>query len=346
MSTANDPTAKPARDEKDEEKEPFDPTREPGDLPEEEFWEQYSKRLEFPLATVSTVLIHVLVAALLVLTLTVLMKHEDRSGVPVKLVPEMGGLDDEGSGQAGSGGQNDPLREGKPIEAAQADALPSPIDLNNIKQDLRKSIIDDASGDTPIADANAKAYSELDKALLDKLMNPGARKGEGPGKGTGADGSAGAGPGGVGASSSRARSLRWVMKFRTNNDYVAQLAALGAELLIPLPDGRTCLYFSDLKDPKSRRQISLDEVGRIAKNRLQFGDSRPSSVREVCDALGVTEPAKSVWAFFPKGLEEQLAQKEIGYRNRRPDDIEETKFRVIVRGGSYDIVVDDQTAKR
>src|SRR5437762_1594920 len=83
---------------------PPDPTQIPDGPPEEEFWDRYNKRLEFPLSTVTTVLLHVLVAAFLVLTYSYLMKKEDKGGVPLSLVPDMGGLDDDGSGSAGSGG--------------------------------------------------------------------------------------------------------------------------------------------------------------------------------------------------------------------------------------------------
>ena len=50
-------------------------------------------------------------------------------------------------------------------------------------------------------------------------------------------------------------------------------------------------------------------------------DTRPDSVRGVCEVLGVKEPnVKSFWAFFPKGLEDELDRKEKGYRNRRPEE--------------------------
>ncbi len=68
---------------------------------------------------------------------------------------------------------------------------------------------------------------------------------------------------------------------------------------------------------------------------------------EVLEVLGVNPPnAKAFWAFFPSNLEEELARKEKGYRNRRPEDIEETIFRVTVRGGQFTIEVDDQVAKK
>ncbi|MBN9517333.1 hypothetical protein J0H58_02255, partial [bacterium] len=79
---------------------------------------------------------------------------------------------------------------------------------------------------------------------------------------------------------------------------------------------------------------------------IKFSDTRPPSVAGVCGALGVSEPVRSFWAFFPRELEGELSRKELNYRNRRSEDIEETIFRVIVRGGSYEVVVVDQTAKR
>lgn len=316
--------------------------------PEEEFWERYNKRLEFPLSTVSAVLIHVLVAALLIFVLGWLMtKNDDRSSVPMTLVPDLGGLGDDGAGSPGSGRIDDPLYQSdKNAFAEQLKVLPNPDALPAIKENLKKIMLDD-TGDTPIADNNAAAYGAVSDELAKKLL--GAKKGSGGSAGSGDDGSKGAGPGGSGADSSRARSLRWVMRFKTSdgNDYVNQLAAMGAVVLIPLPpENKQCLYFSDLKNPGSGRLATDAEVSKLVAEQIKFGDTRPDSVRAVCGILGVREPVRSFWAFFPKGIEAQLAQKETGYRNRRPEDIEETVFRVIVRGGGYEIVVDDQVPKR
>lgn len=325
-----------------------DPIPDPDNLPtppEEEFWEKYNKRLEFPLSTVSAVLIHVLVAATLIFVLVRLMKDDDRSSVPLTLVE--GGMDDAGDGSPGSGREQDPLYQSdKNAFAEQLKALPNPDALPAIKENLKKILLDD-TGDTPIADNNAAAYGAVSDDLAKKLL--GAKKGSGGSAGSGDDGSKGTGPGGAGASSTRARSLRWVMRFRTadGEDYVNQLAAMGAVVLVPLPpENKQCLYFPDLKNPSNRRLATDVEVSKMVAGQIKFGDTRPDSVRAVCGILGVREPARSFWAFFPKGLEEQLAQKEIGYRNRRPEDIEETVFRVIVRGGGYEIIVDDQQAKR
>jgi hypothetical protein len=121
---------------------------------------------------------------------------------------------------------------------------------------------------------------------------------------------------------------------------------MGAILLIPLPpDNKDCLYVGDLKNPRAHRPATDDDLKRMA-NQIKFSDTRPDSVRGVCETVGAPNGVRSFWAFFPRGFEDELARKETGYRNRRAEDIDETVFRVIPRGGGYDIVVDDQTVKR
>jgi hypothetical protein len=324
---------------------PPEPDREFRGPPEEEFWERYNARLEFPLGTAAAILLHVVVAAILVVVFVRLMdKGGDKSGVPVKLI-DVGGMDDAGEGSAGSGGQDDPLRTGDNQFKAMNDALPTPEALAEAKARLSITL-DDPAGTTPIAASNAAAFTKSSDELLQKIL--GSRKGSGGGAGTGFDGSKGSGPGGTGADSSRARSLRWVLRFRTNDgrDYLAQLAAMRAEILVPLPpENRQCLYFPDLNNPANKKTATDDDL-RMLADRIKFSDTRPASVAGVCDALGVREPARSFWAFFPKGLEDDLSRLETGFRNRRAEDIEETVFRVTVRGGKTEMVVDSQTAKR
>lgn len=320
-----------------------DPT--PAGPPEEEFWERYNKRLEFPLSTVSAVLIHVLVAAALIFILVRLMDRETDKNLPLKLV-DVGGLDDAGDGSAGSGGVNDPLAiaNSDPFKAI-SEVLPDPSQLPQVKENVRKLL--EFDGNLPISDVNAAAYSTLDEALRKKMLGVGAQKGDGPGTGKGYDGTKGSGPGGTGADSSRARSLRWVLRFRTTDgrDYLNQLSAMGAEILVPVPpDNSKCLIVTDIRNPKPRMATDADFT-RLA-GQIKFSDTRRDSVKGVTEVLGVDFTPKSFWAFFPKGLEDELDRKERAYRNRRPEDIEETIFRVTVRGGSYEVIVDDQTAKR
>jgi hypothetical protein len=314
--------------------------------PEEEFWEKYNKRLEFPLSTVSAVLIHVLIGAVILLGIFALMNRDgDKSSVPVKLV-DLAGLDDGGMGSAGSGGIDDPLvrAPNDPAKAAIA-SLPDPNKLPEIKESLKQTIkYLDPTGNLPISNENAAAYASLEESVRNKLL--GARQGQGKQGGEGYDGSAGKGPGGSGADSTLGRNMRWVLRFKVSGgrDYLNQLREMGARILVPVPNSADCYFFDDLNNPRPR--LATDSDLKALADQIKFSDARRDAVQGVAGALGLDFTPKTFWAFFPKGLESDLARKETGYRNKRSEDIEETIFRVTVRGGNYEIVVDDQKMKR
>lgn len=313
--------------------------------PEEEFWEKYNGRLEFPLGTVASVFLHILVFAVVVFGLFGLMNDEDRTNPPLQLL-QVGGLDDFGEGSAGSGGDDADRELNVDPYSGVRETFATPQALADAKAELQKIALDDPTGKTPIAPPNVAAYEKLDKTLREKLL--GGRKGSGNQAGKGDDGTAGAGPGGTGADSTRARGLRWVLRFRITGgrDYLDQLRAMGAEILVPLPpDNKKCLIIRDLASPSPATATDAD-LNRLA-GKIQFSDNRAQPVREVLEALRVNPPtAKAFWAFFPKDVEEQLARKEKGYRNRRAEDIEETVFQVTIRGGSFEMVVVDQVIKK
>mgnify|MGYP000067778280 FL=1 len=316
-------------------------------LPEEEFWEKYNKRLEFPLATVTAVLLHIGIAALLIFILVRLMNREDTSPVPVQLVQVLGLDDGGGLGSSGSGGVEDPFvqADAEP-DRAIINSLPNPNQLPEIRDEIRQTIrYFDEQGRLPISDSNAAAYASLEESIRKKLL--GARQGAGDGPGSGFDGSAGKGPGGSGADSTLGRNLRWVLRFRVSSgrDYLDQLRAMQAKLLVPIPNTDKALFFPDLND-LSRHRIATDDDLRQLANQIKFCDTRRDAVWQVAGTLQLDFKPATFWAFFPKSLEEELARLERNYRNRRPEDIEETIFRVTFRGGMPEVVVEDQTLKR
>lgn len=320
-----------------------------GPLPEEEFWERYNQRLEFPLAAVSAVLFHVVVLVGLVYGLLSLMADTTTPNPKLELVTVTGTYD-EGAGSPGSGGDPnpDPTREAAPLRTLQ-DVLPTPQAIADVEDLTRKIMLDDPAAEKlSISPLNVEGYKQLNDNLRKKLLSGGSQQGSGPGPGKGNEGPPGPGVGGQGADSTRARGLRWVLRFRVANgrDYLEQLRAMGAEILVPIPPGEDeCLLFPDLKDLNSKRTASAADFRRLA-GQIKFSDTRREAVQGVAGALGLDITPKTFWAFFPKELEDKLARLETGYRNRRADDIEETIFRVTVRGGSYEFVVDEQTAKR
>jgi hypothetical protein len=338
------PPAKPAPAEvlEDDEKNPLE-----AGPPDEEFWEKYSAHLEFPLSTVGAILLHVLVGAFIVFVLFRLANQgADRSSVPLKLV-EVGGFDEFGQGSEGSGGVDDPIARGdsNPLEQALKDIMPLdqlPEAKQNM-QDLLKEI--DPKSDFAVSAQAAAAYSTLDKTLKEKML--GMQRGAGKEKGGGYDGTAGTGPGGTGADSTRARTMRWVLRFRTSSgrDYLDQLHAMGGVVAVPVPpENKKLLFFDNLQNPNGRIANSADEA-RMAQL-LQFNDGRRESVDAVARELKLDFTPKAFWAFFPKEVEDDLGRKEKNYRNRRPEDIEETIFTVSYRGGTFQAVVYDQVAKR
>jgi hypothetical protein len=141
--------------------------------------------------------------------------------------------------------------------------------------------------------------------------------------------------------------MRWVLRFKVSSgrDYVEQLKSMGAVILVPVPGTAKNFYFPDLNNLTNQRIASDDDL-RALGNKIKFSDHRRDAVQQVAGTLGLDFRPDAFWAFFPKGLEDELARKETGFRNRRSEDIEETIFRVTIRGGSYEIVVDEQKIKR
>jgi hypothetical protein len=145
----------------------------------------------------------------------------------------------------------------------------------------------------------------------------------------------------------KARGLRWVIRFQVadGKDYVRQLRLLEAEVLIPLsPDGKESLLVTDLAEPARARQPTDADIKRLGE-KLKFSDARAGTAAQVAEALGIEKKPKQFLAFFPKSVEEELARKETSYRNRRSEDIEETVFRVVIRGGKYEVLVVEQRVK-
>ena len=214
-----------------------------------------------------------------------------------------------------------------------------------MKADLQSKFDFDKNSPIPIADQNAASISALDKSIQDKLY--GQKKGTG-GPGVQGDGGQGSGPGGTGSDSTRARSLRWIMRFKTagGRDYLNQLSSLGAEVVVPLvSDPKQAHLFSDLSNPKPGTMMTDKDWARLG-GQIQFMDHTRKSVLEVSEALNLDFTPKVFMAFFPRDLEDKLSRMERGYQNRRSEDIDETVFEVIFRGGKYEMIVASQKIKR
>ena len=319
--------------------------------PDEEFWQLYSPNFEMPIGWVAGILVVALMFAAVVAIVALANREPDQAGVPIILSPD-GGFDDEGDGKLGGGGQENPkviADFDTPVTKEDISAvLPDNLTLPEVKDEFNKKVqAEDPDSQVAFSDAKAAAYAGLSVDIQKKMLGIGGKKGSGGGPGSG-DGPNQNGDGGKGANGSRARSLRWVLVFRTNSgrDYLDQLAAIGAEVAVPIPpDNKELILFKNLKNPGKGERMTQDQLIRLS-GQMQFSDIKRESVEAVTDALGVNFRPSSFWAFFPKGAEDELAKLEKGYNNRQPEDIAETKFRVEMVGGRYRFVVSEQKLRR
>lgn len=221
--------------------DPAEPT-EPSD---ETFWHKYNHRLEMPTSAVISVLLHALILGGLVLVLLYALSGRDSKPVPIRILGD-GGDDASGDGSPGSGRENAVANATAPTPQDR-EQLPRLSDLPDVKKELQDQIDIDPSAVSAVSDDKVAAYASLDKAVRDKLIGPNSgNPGSGDGTGKGDSGQVGAGPGGHGSDSTRARSLRWVLRFRTTSgrDYLDQLRASGRRCWCPSRPTRSRCTFS------------------------------------------------------------------------------------------------------
>jgi len=273
--------------------------------PDERFWEKYSPHYEFPLSSFGSLALHVAAVVVFIGALWLLaqLTVSDKTAVPMTELAVAG----PGSDITPPGGGE--LIEGVRNERPKERVVP-----------------------------NAK-LGEIPEALKD-LVRPAA-----PGKpGTGPVGGEKAGPVGKGdPTSSGSRGVRWELNFSSENgrDYLNQLAAMKATVVVPLPPNwKSAKAFTDLgREKPPARDFDLSQVPG-----LYFVDSEPGSVGRLVGALGLEFVPPLFIALFPKEIEEELAAKERAYAGRKEGDIALTRFKVLIRDGKPSIAVIGQVA--
>jgi hypothetical protein len=276
--------------------------------PDEQFWQKYSPHYEFPLSSIGSIAMHIGFLAIFLLFLWLLAKMTVSDKVPVPMTEMTLSGDGDGAGRAGG--------EGAPLE-----------DQQDPKVDTKRQRL--------------IPQAELPGIVLTPRKSTGGT-GDGPESGKGNTGVPGTGSNDRGdATESGNRSKRWELIFRTESgrDYVAQLAAMEATLVIPIPP--------EWNVYKSYKNLRQERPAGVAFNRdelpnLYFVDDAADSAAKVANALGLDYSPPRFIAFFPKHIEEQLAAKERTYRGLREDQIATTKFKILMRDGKPVISVVDQ----
>jgi hypothetical protein len=328
------------------------PVKTPAPLvpPEERFWNHYSPHHEFPLSSVMSFSLYIVLAVAIALTIK-LRDHwlRDAEALQVEAVALAAG---GGSGGTGGDGGDTP-KEDLPAEteATLPKELEPKVKLADLpRPEVKPEIVQefdpkDADVQRYIEEKNlaVAAFGDLQKNARDQLMKGlGKPGGAGNGTGNGVGNGTGDGPGGKILTDRQKRVLRWTMTFDTvsGDDYRRQLSALGAILGVPGPENYTIIRDLNRK-PAVGKVEDLNQIKRIF-----WIDNRPDSVGPLAQALGLTPVPDHVVAFFPQKLEDDLVRKERAFRGLKEEQIQETRFRVVRRNSTYEPVVVDQTAKR
>jgi hypothetical protein len=314
--------------------------------PEEKFWQRYSPHHEAPLSGITSTVIHALVIALLLLIVYVhsITKLDDATRpVPVDVMKVGSGKGGQvPAGGVGPGG-GDPIdREGGGDRRVEPPSVP-PLTASQT-QGVKEQFPDD-----PIAEHYLKkggSTPAFDFLGLQKEAMQTLRKGLKPGVGGGPskDRAGGSDDGLTRIDPRLARALRWDITFNTRdgNDYLAQLAGLGAKIGIPI-EGKEgqFLLVDDLKNPTAAVKRDVATLGLI-----YWIDKKPASVQSLFSVVPHHQPSQPSYfvAFFPRKLEDRMLDLEMDaaarmFNIRDEDRIHLTQFEVFRSGTGHDIRV-------
>jgi hypothetical protein len=321
----------------------------PEEPPEETFWQRYSPHYEFPLSNIASIAVHVLALLGVIYLTTKLIKKPDVPTVPVKGIKI--GSGDRGGIVGGPGGGSDSSKR----EAQDDEPQDKPRDIPEVELNQRvdkiQALIPDVKFDpaalqkiaqSPNFQGLERLNEDSRRRLAEKLAGKSGTGGSGDATGDGSNKGPGKGPGD--ATTSGSRSMRWTIIFKTNSgkDYLKQLGAFKAKLLIPEPPKfKTNRFFDDISQPNEGKPLKGQDLPG-----MEFTDGDAASASKVARALGLDYDPPYFTAFFPKEVEDELAAKERSYRNRREDQIFSTTFRVIERNGDFVITVTDQQVSK
>jgi hypothetical protein len=291
-----------------------------------------------------------------VLVRLAIKNSQDAASLPVGMVGEEegGGGHPDGIGTKNPGDLDPMVTKNENISAppgVQAPASPA------VMEDLKPVVPADVTLPDLISGDRFLEIDESAQEAVKKLQgvseNARAKLMEGiaqaPGKGRGGSGRGGGkgdgdgtkdGPG-RGMLEREKRILRWKMQFNTfdGRDYLTQLDELGAILAVPEPRSADAYrVIRDLKRTPAHGEI--EDLKTI--ERIFWIDDKPESVRSLAMALGLQVPPPHIVAFFPQSLEQELADKEKKFKGRSENQIKETRYRVVRRGGKYVPEVESQ----
>ena len=127
-------------------------------------------------------------------------------------------------------------------------------------------------------------------------------------------------------------------------EYARQLDALGVEMAVVTGPDQLLYVRNFSKDQPDKRYGTGRGDGRLYF--LWQGRGRKDSDIALLKKADVDVGDGVVLQFYPKEIEERLAQLEVRYKGRQPGEIRVTRFSVVPKGNTYDFVVLAQESLR
>lgn len=282
------------------------------------------------------------VALLLIVVLSVWLSTripKTRSSyVPVELVESPGGFEDGVAGET--------LRIDSPLPE-RADATLAEVESEKVEvQASLDAVVETASDAVSLESSGSESFSDsggqqIGAGATAAPVVIGDRNAGKPGSAKGTGGrplGSGSGTGGF------PREMRWIIRygdFQTSAEYANQLDFFGVEL--GAITGGQLAYVSKLSTaaPQVRRVPSGQDEKRLYMT-WRGGDRRKADL-ELLQKGGVDAGNGMLFQFYPKDVEENLAQLEFAYRKRKASEIRKTYFVVQKAGKGYDFAVTQQT---
>jgi len=133
---------------------------------------------------------------------------------------------------------------------------------------------------------------------------------------------------------------RWSIVYnpgQTSEEYARQLDALGVEFAV-VSGPNQLTYVSRFSDATPSKRYGSGQ----GDERLYFlwqGRGRKASDVALLRKAGIEVGDGVVMQFYPKAVENQLAQLEVRYRGRQPSEIRFTRFSVVPKDNGYGFTV-------
>ncbi len=129
---------------------------------------------------------------------------------------------------------------------------------------------------------------------------------------------------------------RWSIVYnpgQTIEEYARQLDALGVELAV-ISGSDQLTFVSHFSSPTPTKRLGSGQ----GDSRLYFlwqGRGRKGSDVALLQKAGIEVGEGVVLQFYPKGVEQQLAQLEVRFKGRQPSEIRFTRFSVVPTASGY-----------